>query len=150
MKMDTVDSRAESRRREALPSDVRVFVETHLRELARSGRLSDLARSRNELKKYYRAQRNEAAAYLLASAPDFCLAITPGGGVMLTLTGKADHATWEHSDLLQDEQDEVNGVEHLAVEFAGGPDQFHALNEEEQEALIAQAVEETFRRLRGR
>ena len=69
---------------------------------------------------------------------------------MLTLPGRADHAMWEQSDLLQEEQDEVNGVEHRAMELGGGPDQFQVLSEEEQEALIAQAVEETFRRLRGR
>ena len=150
MNTNVSDSRGKSRRREALPSDVRVFVEAHLRDLARTNRLNELARSRDALLKYYRAQRNEAAAYILASAPKFSLALTPGGGVMLALPDRAEHVMWTESELLQEEQDEVNGVESRAMELAGGPDQFQALREEEQEALTAQAVEETFKRLRGR
>ena len=85
MKMNTLDNWAESSRQEALPSDVRVFVEAYLRNLAKAGRLNELARSRDALRKYYHAQGNDAAAYVLANAPDFSLALTPGGGVTLTL-----------------------------------------------------------------
>ena len=150
MKMDTSDGRAPSRRREALPSDIKVFVEAHLRDLAKAGRLGELARSREALRKYYNAQRNEAAAYVLANAPDFWLALTPGGGVTLTLPDGADCVMWTQSDLLQEERDDVNEVESRAMELAGGPDQFRALSDEEQEALTARAVEEVFKRLRGR
>lgn len=148
--MDISESRAESRRRECLPSDVRVFVEAHLRELARANRLGELARSRDALKSHYRAQNNDAAVYILANGTDFSLALTPGGDVALTLPGEADYVTWTRSDLLQEEQDAVNEVESLAMELAGGPDPFRALSDEEQEALTAQAVEEAFKRLRGR
>lgn len=150
MKMNTSDGRAQSRRREALPSDVRVFVEAHLRDLAKAGRLNELARSRDALRKYYNAQGNNAAAYVLANAPGFSLALTPGGGVTLTLPDQADCATWTPSELLQEERDEVSEVESRAVELAGGPDQFRALSDEEQEALTARAVVEVFKRLRGR
>ena len=148
--MNTSDGRAQSRRREALPSDVRVFVEAHLRDLAKAGRLGELARSRNALRKYYRAQGNDAAAYVLANAPDFSLALTPGGGVTLTLPDGSDYAMWMPSELLQEERDEVNEVESRAMELAGGPDQFRALSDDDQEALTARAVEEVFKRLRGR
>ena len=150
MNMNTSDSRADTGRRGALPSDVGVFIEAHLRELARAGRLDELARSRDALMKYYRAQKNDAAVHILAGAPEFSLALTPGGGVTLTLDGGADHATWTQSDLLQEEQDETNEVESRAIELAGGPDQFRALSDVQQEALTAQAVEEVFKRLRSR
>lgn len=150
MKMDTSESRAESRRRGALSSDVRVFVETHLRDLAKAGRLSELARSRDVLRKYYRAQGNDAAAYVLAHAPDFSMVLTSGGGVMLTLSGGDQYVMWTRSELLQEERDEVNEVENRAMELAGGPDQFRALSDKEQEVLTAQALAEAFKRLRGR
>lgn len=150
MKMNTSDGRPQSRRREALPSDVKVFVEAHLRDLAKAGRLNELARSRDTLRKYYNAQGNDAAAYVLANAPGFSLALTPGGGVTLTLPDQADYVTWTPSDLLQEERDEVNEIESRAMELAGGTDRFRALSDEEQEALTARAVEEVFRRLRGR
>lgn len=150
MKMNTSDGQAQSRRREALPSDVRVFVEAHLRDLAKAGRLNELARSRNALRKYYNAQGNDAAAYVLAHAPDFSLALTPGGGVTLTLPDRADYVTWTPSELVQEERDEVNEVESCAMELAGGPDQFWALSDDEQEALTARAVDEVFKRLHGR
>ena len=67
--MDTPDHSAESEPRGALSADVRVFVESHLRELAQVGRLGELAHSRDALMKYYRALRNDAAVYVLASAP---------------------------------------------------------------------------------
>ena len=150
MKMNTSDSRAEFRRQEALPSDVRVFVEAHLRDLAKAGRLNELARSREALRKYYNAQGNDAAAYVLANAPGFSLALTPGGDVTLTLPDRAACVIWTLSELLQEERDEVNEVESRAMELAGGPDQFRALSDDEQEALTARAVDEAFRRLRGR
>lgn len=150
MKMDTPDHRAEARQREALPSDVRVFIEAHLRELARAGRLGELARSRGALMKYYRAQKNDAAVYVLANAPDFSLALTPDGGVALTLPGWDDHATWTQVELQQEQQNEVNEVERRAIDLAGGLDRFRALSDEEQEALTGQAVEEVFKRLRDR
>ena len=148
--MNTSDRRAESSRQGVLPSDVRVFVEAHLRDLARAGRLGQVARSRDGLMKYYRAQKNDAAVYVLANAPAFSLALTPGGDVMLTLPGRADPVTWTPSDLLQEEQDGANEVENRAIELAGGLDQFRALSDEEQEALTAEAVEEVFKRLRDR
>ena len=150
MKMNTSDGWAESRRREALPSDVKIFIEAHLRDLAQAGRLGEVARSRDALRKYYRAQGNDAAAYVLANAPDFSLALTPSGSVTLTLPDGTDYVMWTQSELLQEERDEVNEVEGRAVELAGGPDQFRALSDEEQEALTARAVEEVFKRLRGR
>ena len=68
---------AEYRRRAALSVDVRAFVEGHLRDLARAGRLREVARSRDALAAYYRAQGNDAASYCLASAPDFSLGRHP-------------------------------------------------------------------------
>lgn len=150
MKMNISDGMPQARRRETLPSDVRVFVEVHLRDLAMAGRLNELARSRDALRKYYNAQGNDAAAYVLAHGPDFLLALAPGGDVTLTLPDGADYATWTQSELLQEQRDEVNEVESRAVQLAGGLDQFRALSDEEQEALTAQAVEEVFKRLRGR
>ena len=70
MKMDTPDHPAESRGREALSADVRVFIESHLRELAENGRLGQLARSREALMTYYRVQRNDAAVYSLPTRAD--------------------------------------------------------------------------------
>jgi hypothetical protein len=148
--MNTPDQRDETRQRKALPSDVRVFVEAHLRDLARADRLRELARSRDALMKYYHARQNIAAVYVLANAPNFSLAVTPGGDVALTLPDRADHVMWTQSELLQEEKNEVNEVENRAVELAGGPDKFQALGDEERETLTAQAVAEMFRRIRGR
>ena len=150
MKTNASDDRAQSRRQETLPSDVRVFVEAHLRDLAKAGRLTELARSRDALRKYYNVQGNDAAAYLIAHAPDFLLALTPGGGVTLTLPDGTDYVTWTQTELLQEQRDEVNEVENCAMQLAGGPDQFRALSAGEQEALTARAVEEVFKRLHGR
>lgn len=148
MKMDTPDQPDESRRREALSADVRVFIESHLRELAENGRLGQLARSRDALMKYYRAQRNDAAVYVLANAPDFSMALTPEGGAALTLPGRADPIVWTQEELRQERRDEVIEVESRAVQMAGGLEKFRALSDEEQEELTARAVEEAFKRLR--
>ena len=150
MKMDTPDHPAESRGREALSADVRVFVESHLRELAENGRLGRLARSRDALMKYYRAQRNDAAVYVLANAPDFSMALTANGGVALALPGQAEPIVWTQEELRQERRDEVIEVESRAVQMAGGLVPFRALSDEEQEALTALALEEMFKRLRDR
>ena len=146
--MDTPDHPAESRRREALSADVRVFIESHLRELAHAGRLGQLARSRDALIRYYRAQLNDAAVYVLANAPDFSMALTADGGVALTLPGRADPILWSQEELRQERRDEVIEVESRAVQMAGGLERFRALSDEEQEELTARAVEEAFKRLR--
>ena len=148
MKMDTPDHPAESRRRETLSADVRVFVESHLRELAQNGRLGQLARSREALMSYYRVLRNDAAVYVLANAPDFSMALTPEGGVALTLRGGGDPTVWTQEELRQERRDEVIEVESRAVQMAGGLERFRALSDEEQEEMTARAVEEAFRRLR--
>ena len=145
----TLGYRSESGQRAALAPDVRVFIEGHLRNLARFGRLHELARSRDALVKYYRAQRNAAAVYVLANAPDFSLALAPDGGVTLTQPGEADPVVWTQSELAETEQDAVDEVRDLDIELAGGPDQFWALPEEEQQAFTAQAAEEAIKRLRG-
>ena len=149
MKMDTPDHPAESGRREALSADVRVFIESHLRELAQAGRLGELARSRDALMKYYRAVRNDAAVYFLANAPDFSMALTTDGGVALTLPGRADPTIWTQEELRQERRDEVNEVESRAIQLAGGLERFRALSDEEQEELTARAVEEAFKRMRN-
>ena len=146
--MDTPDHSAESRRREALSADVRVFIESHLRELAQAGRLGELARSRDALMKYYRAQRNDAAVYVLANATDFSMALTSDGGVALTLPGRADPTVWTQEELRQERRDEVNELESRAIQMAGGLERFRGLSDEEQEELTARAVEEAFKRLR--
>lgn len=146
--MDTPDRPAESRRREALSADVRVFIESHLRELAHAGRLGQLARSRDALMRYYRAQLNDAAVYVLANAPDFSMALTADGGVTLTLPGRGDPILWSQEELRQERRDEVIEVESRAVQMAGGLERFRALSDEEQEELTARAVEEAFKRLR--
>ena len=150
MKMDTPDHPAESSRREALSAGVRVFIESHLRELAENGRLGQLARTRDALMKYYRAQRNDAAVYVLANAPDFSMALTANGGVALALPGQADPIVWTQEELRQERRDEVTEVESRAVQMAGGLVPFRALSDEEQEALTALALEEMFKRLRDR
>ena len=106
----TLGYRSESGQRAALASDVRVFIEGHLRNLARAGRLHELARSRDALAKCYRAQRNAAAVYVLANAPDFSLALAPDGGVTLTQPGEADPVVWTQSELVETEQDAVDEV----------------------------------------
>ena len=146
--MDTPDQPAEPRRREALSADVRVFIESHLRELAQAGRLGQLARSRDALMRHYRAQRNDAAVYVLANAPDFSMALTTDGGVALTLPGRAEPIVWTQEELRQERRDEVVEVESRAVQLAGGLERFRALSDEEQEELTARAVEEAFKRLR--
>lgn len=146
--MDTPDKPAEPRRRETLSADVRVFIESHLRELAQNGRLGQLARSRSALMSYYRAQRNDAAVYVLANATDFSMALTTDGGVALTLPGGADPIVWTQEELQQERRDEVIEVESRAVQMAGGLERFRALSDEEQEELTARAVEEAFKRLR--
>ena len=78
------------------------------------------------------------------------MVLTSGGGVMLTLSGGDQYVMWTRSELLQEERDEVNEVENRAMELAGGPDQFRALSDKEQEVLTAQALAEAFKRLRGR
>ena len=138
------------RRRRALAPDTRVFVEAHLRELARDGRLGGLARSRDALMQRYRAMRNAAAVHVLAKAPDFSLELTPDGGVRLMLAGRAESVIWTRSELLEEEPDAVDEVENRAVELAGGPDRFRVLSDEEREALTTQAAEEVIKRLRGR
>ena len=148
MKMDTPDHPAESRGREALSTDVRVFIESHLRELAENGRLGQLARSREALMTYYRVQRNDAAVYVLANAPDFSMTLMSDGGVALALPGQADPIVWTQQELQQERRDEVIEVESRAVQMAGGLERFRALSDEEQEELTARAVEEAFKRLR--
>ena len=149
MRMNTPGRRPESGRQEALAADVRVFVEAHLRDLARDGRLRELARSRDALVRHYRAQRNEAAAYILANAPDFSLALTLDG-VRLTLPDRTASIIWTQSELLEAEQNAVDEVEDRAIELGGGPDCFRALSDEEREVLRGQAAEEAIKRLRGR
>ena len=149
MEMDTPDHPAEPGRRDALSADVRVFVESHLRDLAQVGRLGEMARSRDALMKHYRALRNDAAVYVLASAPDFSMALTSEGGVALTLPGGADPTVWTQEELRREWRDEVNEVESRAIQLAGGLERFRALSDEEQEELTARAVEEAFKRLRS-
>ena len=89
------------RRRAALSVDVRAMIEAHLRDLAQAGRLSELARSRRALARHYREQGNDAAVYCLAGAPDFSLAVTPAGGVLLTLRRTGDLVSWSREVLLK-------------------------------------------------
>ena len=147
--METPDHSAESEPRGALSADVRVFVESHLRELAQVGRLGELAHSRDALMKYYRALRNDAAVYVLAGAPDFSMELTSDGGVTLTLPGGADPTVWTQEELRREWRDEVNEVESRAIQLAGGLERFRALSDEEQEEMTARAVEEAFKRLRN-
>ena len=65
------DRPTESRRRAALSVDVRAMVEGYLRDLAQTGRLREMVRSRDALVGYYRAQGNDTAVYCLAVAPTF-------------------------------------------------------------------------------
>ena len=81
-------------RQAALTVDVRTLVERHLRDLAHAGRSREMARSRDALAAFYRAQGNDAASYCLASAPDFLLVATPGGGALLSLRRSGDLVSW--------------------------------------------------------
>ena len=139
----------ELRRQAALTVDVRAFVEAHLRDLAVAGRLNELVRSRDALVNRYRAEGNDAAVYCLASAPDFSLAVTPGGGVLLTLRRSGHLASWTQSELLQ-QPDVAQEVESRTTQLAGGPHRFRTLSDDEREALTAQAAEEVIREQRGR
>ena len=109
----------EFRRQTALGVDVRAFVEAHLRDLAVAGRLNELARSRDALANRYRSQGNDAAVYCLASAPDFSLAVTPGGGVLLTLRRSGDLVSWTRSELLVEAPDAAKEGESRATQLAG-------------------------------
>ena len=140
----------ELRRQAALSVDVKAFVEAHLRDLAVAGRLNELARSRDALVAHYRTQGNDAAVHCLASAPDFSLAVTPGGSVLLTLRRSGHLASWTQAELLQKTPDAAQEVESRATQLAGGPDRFGMLSDDEREALTAQAADEVIRRQRGR
>ena len=129
--------------------DVRALVEGYLRELACSGRMRELVRSRAALARHYRAEGNEAAVYCLASAPDFSLTATPGGGALLSLRSSGHSVSWTRQQLLAAAPAAAAQVESLAVALAGGPGRFEALSEGEREALTARAVDELIRRQRG-
>jgi hypothetical protein len=137
------------RRQTALSVDVRAFVEAHLRDLAVAGRLNELARSRYALANRYRAEGNDAAVYCLASAPDFSLAVTPGGGVLLTLRRSGDLVSWTRSELLAEAPDAAKEVESRATQLAGGPERFRTLSDDQREVLTTQAAEELIRQQRG-
>ena len=136
-------------RQAALTVDVRTLVERHLRDLAHAGRLREMARSRDALAAFYRAQGNDAACYCLASAPDFLLAATPGGGALLSLRRSGNLISWTLSELLEEAPGAANEIESRAIQLAGGPTRFRALSEEEQEALTTQAVEDVISRQRS-
>ena len=141
--------RAAYRRQAALKVDARTLVEQHPRDLAHAGRLSEMARSKDELAAYYRARGNDAASYCLASAPSFSLAATPGGGALLSLRRSGDLLSWTRSELLEEAPGAASEIESRAIQLAGGPSRFQALSEEEQEAFTARAVEEVNRRQRS-
>ena len=136
-------------RQAALTVDVRTLVERHLRDLAHAGRLREMARSRDALAAFYRAQGNDAASYCLASAPDFLLAAAPGGGALLSLRRSGNLISWTLSELLEEAPGAANEIESRAIQLAGGPTRFRALSEEEQEALTTQAVEDVISRQRS-
>ena len=136
----------EYRRRAALTVDVRTFIEGYLRDMARTGRMSKLARSRDALVAHYRAQGKDAVVYCLASAPDFSLAATPGGGALLTLRRSGDLVSWTRSELLEEPPGAADEIESRAIQLAGGPDRFRTLSDDEREVLTAQAVQEVIRR----
>ena len=145
MRRTTFGRPTEFRRRAALSVDMRAMIEGYLRDLTRAGRLRELVRSRDALVGYYRAQGNDTAVYCLAVAPDFSLAATPGGGVLLALRRSGHLVSWTQSELLEAAPDAAGEVESHAIQLAGGPDRFRALSDDEREALTAQAVEELIR-----
>ena len=149
MKRTAPGYRAHKRRQATLSVDVRTLVERHLRDLAHAGRLREMARSRDALAAFYRARGNDAAAYCLASAPDFSLAATPDGGASLSLRRSGDIISWTRSELLAEAPGPAFEIESRAIQLAGGPARFRALSEEEQDALTARAVDEVIRRQRG-
>ena len=148
MKRSTFGRPADFRRRAAVSVDVRAMVEGYLREQARAGRLNQLVRSRDALTAHYRAQGNDTAVYCLASAPDFSLVPTPGGGARLVLRRSGDVVSWTHSELLKETMDPATEVESRAIQLAGGPQRYRALSDEERDALTAQAADEVIRRQR--
>ena len=94
-----------SRRRPALGVDVRAFVELHLRDLTRAGRIGELAQSRNALASHYRAEGNTEAVYCLAVAPDFSLEVGPDGSALLKLRRTGDLVSWTRAELLAEAPD---------------------------------------------
>ena len=86
--------------RPGLSPDARALVEEYVRELARVGRLRELARSRDALAGYYRARGDDAASYCLAVAPDFSLTETAGGDVLMRLRRSGHLVSWTRLELL--------------------------------------------------
>lgn len=136
-------------RRPALTPDARALIEEHVRELARGGRLSELAPSRDALAGHYRAQGDDAAYYCLATAPDFSLVATPGGGALLILRRSGHLVSWTQSELLA-AAEAPSEAESRASQLAGGPDRFQAMRDDQRQALRARAEAEVTARRRRR
>ena len=140
----------QKRPRAALSVDARAMIEGHLRDLAQSGRLSQLPCTRNALVRHCREQGDDTAVYCLASASDFSLAGTPAGGVLLTVRRTGELVSWSREDLLKKGPDAATEIENRAIELAGGPELFGDLSCEEREAVKTQAVQDLIVRPPGR
>ena len=121
-------------RRAVLGVDAGAMVEGYLRKQARAGRMNQLAPSRDALSAHCRAQGNGAAVYCLATAPDFSLLATPGGGARLVLRRRFVGAFGSPG---RDNLPDNRGQEPYRP--ASGPACFRALRDDERGALGAQA-----------
>ena len=140
----------QKRPRAALSVDARAMIEGHLRDLAQSGRLSQLPCTRNALVRHYREQGDDAAVYCLAGASDFSLGVTPAGGVLLTVRRTGDLLWWSREDLLKKGSGAETEIENRAIELAGGPKRFGELSPDERETLKTQAVQDLIAGPQGR
>ena len=139
----------QKRPRAALSVDARAMIEGHLRDLAQSGRLSELPCTRNALVRHCREQGDDTAVYCLAGASDFSLGVTPAGGVLLTVRRTGDLLWWSREDLLKKGPEAETEIENRATELAGGPKRFGDLSPDEREALKTQAVQDLIVRPQG-
>lgn len=132
----------------ALDSTVTILVERHLRRLVKTDTVRRLASSREALMRHYRTLGNDAAVHLLASAAEFSLQPGPDGSFVLTFAG--GQVVWTRTQLMKTERSAASEVDELAIGLAGGLDRFLALTDDEREAMTAEAVAQTMRRLQRR